>query len=167
MDILQEMRGQGLDVNSFVSLPPLVYYPVTFPDLNTFVKLPPLRVPLSMVLHFMFKTKVGCVWRWSDARLLFPPTHSVCLSIHPSVHLSSCPWVRFCLDDISWTAEPFLSKLGIVAYYDEAESHAKILVHYLQCLGHKEGLYNQNMTISNISSKVLDHLQPNLFDSTS
>lgn len=59
LDLLQEMRGQGLDVSSFVSLPPLIYYPVTFPDLNTYVQLPPLRVPLSMVLHFMFKTKVG------------------------------------------------------------------------------------------------------------
>ena len=31
----------------------------------------------------------------------------------------------------------------------------KNMVHYLQCQGHSEGLYNQNMTISVVSSKLL------------
>ena len=38
----------------------------------------------------------------------------------------------------------------------------KKLVHYLQCQGHSEGLYNQNMTIFTISSKLLVNFQPNL-----
>jgi hypothetical protein len=59
LDLLSEMRGKGLDINSYVRLPPLIYHPVTFPELNTFIELPALRVPKSMVLHFMFKTKVS------------------------------------------------------------------------------------------------------------
>ena len=50
----------------------------------------------------------------------------------------------------------------MVACYHEAKCHAENLVQYLQCQGHSEGLYNQNMTISTISSKLLVHLQSNL-----
>ncbi|XP_076459006.1 uncharacterized protein LOC143292527 isoform X2 [Babylonia areolata] len=56
VDILEQMRNTALGVDTYVSLPPLVYYPVTFPDFNSYVTLSPLRVPLAMVLHFMFKT---------------------------------------------------------------------------------------------------------------
>ena len=54
------------------------------------------------------------------------------------------------------------TKLDMVVCYHEAMCHAEKLVHYLQCQGHSEGLYNQNMTIFTISSKVLVRLQPNL-----
>ena len=37
----------------------------------------------------------------------------------------------------------------------------KQLVPYRQRQGHGEGLYNQNFTISTISSKLLVRLQPN------
>ena len=40
-------------------------------------------------------------------------------------------------------------------YYHETMCHAEKLVHYLQCQDHSEGLYNQNMTISTISSGLL------------
>ena len=53
-------------------------------------------------------------------------------------------------------------KLGIVVYYHEAVCHAEKLVHYLQCQGHSDGLYNQNMTICTVSAKLLVCLQPNL-----
>ena len=47
-------------------------------------------------------------------------------------------------------------------YYHEANYEAeKKLVPYRQCQGHNEGLYNQNMTISTMSSKLLVRLQPN------
>ena len=50
--------------------------------------------------------------------------------------------------------------------YGDAASCARVscrkLVHCLQCQGHSEGLYNQNMTISTLSSKLLVCLQPNL-----
>ena len=36
----------------------------------------------------------------------------------------------------------FLTKHGFVVYYP-----AEKLVHYLQCQGHSEGLYNENMAI--------------------
>ena len=65
--------------------------------------------------------------------------HFVCLS----VRLSFCPCIRVCLDDISWTTEPFLTKLGMMVYYHMAVCRAEIFVHYLQCQGHSEGLYNQ------------------------
>ena len=50
----------------------------------------------------------------------------------------------------------------MVAYYPEAECHAEKVVHYLQCQGHSEDLYDQNVTIFAISSKLLVRLQPNL-----
>ena len=39
--------------------------------------------------------------------------------------------------------------------HQKPEWHAEKLVHFVQCQGHSEGLYNQNMTISTISSKLL------------
>ena len=50
----------------------------------------------------------------------------------------------------------------MVVYYHKAMCHEQKLVHYLQCQGHSEGLYNQNMTISTLFSKLLVRLQPNL-----
>ena len=50
----------------------------------------------------------------------------------------------------------------MVVYYHEAMCHAGKFVHYLQGLGHSKGLYDQNMTIFTILSKLLVHLQPNL-----
>ena len=49
----------------------------------------------------------------------------------------------------------------VVNYY-EAVCPAQKLVHYLQCQGHNEGFYYENMTISTISSKLLVGLQLNL-----
>ena len=56
----------------------------------------------------------------------------------------------------------FFTKLGIVVYYHESMCRAEKLVHYLQYQGHSEGLYNQDMTISTISFKLLVCLQPSL-----
>ena len=50
----------------------------------------------------------------------------------------------------------------MVVYYHEAMCHVGKLVHYLQCQGHSEDLYDQNVTIFAISSKLLVRLQPNL-----
>ena len=50
----------------------------------------------------------------------------------------------------------------MVVYYYEAMCHAETLVHYLQCQGHSEGLYNQHVTIFTIFSKLLVCLQFNL-----
>ena len=81
--------------------------------------------------------------------------HFICLS-------AVCPSALVCPDDIFLTAQPFLTRLVIVMYYHEAVCHAEKLVHCLQCQGHSEGLYNRNMTIPTISSKLLVCLQPNL-----
>ena len=43
----------------------------------------------------------------------------------------------------------------MVVYYHGAECLAEKLVHYLQCEGQGEGLYNENLAISNVSSKLL------------
>ena len=53
------------------------------------------------------------------------------------------------------------TKLGIVVCYRVNVSCGKISS-YLQCQGHSGGLYNQNMTVFTISSKLLVHLQPSL-----
>ena len=57
-----------------------------------------------------------------------------------------------------------LTKLCMVVYYHEPMCHAGKLVHYLQCQSDREGLYNQNMTIFTVSSKLQIQLQPNWFD---
>ena len=46
--------------------------------------------------------------------------------------------------------------------HHKPKCHAEKLVHCVQCQGHSEGLYNQSMTISVVSSKLLVGLQPNL-----
>ena len=50
----------------------------------------------------------------------------------------------------------------MVVYYHELVCHAEKFAHRLQFQGHSEGLYNQNMTISTLSSTLLVHLQSNL-----
>ena len=50
----------------------------------------------------------------------------------------------------------------MLVYYYEVVCYAEKLVYCLQSQGHSEGLRDQNMTISTISSKVLVCLQPNL-----
>ena len=50
----------------------------------------------------------------------------------------------------------------MVVYHYKANCQAEKLVHYRQRQGHNGGLYNQNMTISTISSKLLVRLQSNL-----
>ena len=74
------------------------------------------------------------VWRW----LYLPPPplriytgggggiileSLCCLSVYPSVRVSICPCVRSCPLNISWTTQPFFTKLGIVVYYHEAMCH--------------------------------------------
>ena len=54
----------------------------------------------------------------------------------------------------------------MAVYYHEAVSRAEKLGHCLQCQGHGKGLYNQNMTIFTISSRLLVCSQSNLVDST-
>ena len=51
---------------------------------------------------------------------------------------------------------------GYAARDKVPECHAENFVHYLECEGHSEGLYNQNITIFNTSSKLLARLQRNL-----
>ena len=83
-----------------------------------------------------------------------------------SVHLSVCTSVRVSDHVCSIFPEPFnpffFTKFGIVLYCHEMIFHAEKFVHYFQCQGHREGLYNQNLTIFTISSKLLVHLQLNL-----
>ena len=50
----------------------------------------------------------------------------------------------------------------MVVYYHEAICLAEKLVHYLQCQGHSESVYNQNWTVFTISAKLLIRLQLNL-----
>ena len=50
----------------------------------------------------------------------------------------------------------------MVMQHHKPEYHAEKVVHCVQCQGHSKGLYNQNMTISVVSSKLLVSLQPKL-----
>ena len=50
----------------------------------------------------------------------------------------------------------------MLVQHHEPECHAEKLVHSVQCRGRREGFYNENMTMSVVSSKLLVCLQPNL-----
>ena len=50
----------------------------------------------------------------------------------------------------------------MVMQHHKPECPAEKLIHCIQCQGHSEGLYNQNITISVVSSELLVRLQPNL-----
>ena len=72
-----------------------------------------------------------------------------CIGTTPSVILSVCPVMSACyLLNCS-------TKCGMVVYYHKSVFHAEKLVHYHQCHGHSKGLYNQNITIFTLSSKLL------------
>ena len=66
-------------------------------------------------------------------------------SVGLSVHLS-----RFCLDCTFCTAQPFVTKLGIMVYHHEPECLAERWVRCLQGQGHKEDSFDQNVTVSTI-----------------
>ena len=70
--------------------------------------------------------------------------------------------VNVCLYDIFWITVHFVTKFGMVMRHYEPECHAEKLVHPVQWQSHSKGLYNQNMTISVVSSKLLVGFQPNL-----
>ena len=70
--------------------------------------------------------------------------------------------VNVCLDDSFCTTEHFVTKPGIVIQHHKQEHHAEKLVHCFQCQGHSEDLYDQNIIIFLVSSKLLVGLQPNL-----
>ena len=74
--------------------------------------------------------------------------------------------VQSCPLSISWTTQLFFTKFGIVVYYHEAMCHVAKLVHCLQCQGHSEGLYNQNMTFLLCLLYCLVICNETLFDST-
>ena len=50
-------------------------------------------------------------WSLCPPLPIYPPG-DILESLWPPVHLSSCPCVPVCSDDISWTAQPFLTRLG-------------------------------------------------------
>ena len=54
----------------------------------------------------------------------------------------------FCVNDIFRTAQPFLSKLGIVKHHHELERCATKLVCYLQRHGYSEDSYSQVVTFN-------------------
>ena len=91
---------------------------------------------------------------------------ALCLSarlyICPSVILSVCQIFcrRYLLNRSTIFNQTWYG--GLVSQGGVSGTHTKKMVHYHQCQGHSEGFYNQNMTISTISSKLLVCLQPNL-----
>ena len=70
--------------------------------------------------------------------------------------------MNICADYIFGTADHFDTKLGMVMKRCEPECHAEKVVRCLQCRGHSEGSYVENMTICAVSSKLLVGLQPDL-----
>ena len=61
-------------------------------------------------------------------------TLSVCPAVCPSVVLSMCPL------SISWTAQPFMTKLGMLVYYHKVMCHAEKLAHFSSMSRSQQGL---------------------------
>ena len=70
--------------------------------------------------------------------------------------------VNVCPDNISSEPQNTLSPNMVCLYSIISQSVMQKNWSTVQCQGHSEGLYNQNMTISVVSSKQLVGLQPNL-----
>lgn len=88
----------------------------------------------------------------------FGVTMCVCLSACPSVCMSGF------VQKIS--SEPFsfivyFYKLSMLVHYRWPGCHAKTLGCYLRGQGHSEGLHNQHMNVSAISSQLMILFQPN------
>ena len=117
-----------------------------------------------------------------------PPPHmyiGITLYVCQSIRLKFCQCVLIVSAQYRLNIY-FLNKLDMVVYYYMTICHVENLIHCLQCLspdvilcgwlglkhqltkknlqcqGHSEGLYNWNMTIFVVSSKLLVSLQPNL-----
>ena len=71
--------------------------------------------------------------------------------------------VNVCPDDIFQIAKHLVTKLGTVMHHHKPEFSAKRSVCNFQGQGHSKGSYDQNMTVSTISSELLIPLLPNLF----
>ena len=70
--------------------------------------------------------------------------------------------VNICLDNIFWTAEYFVAELGMVTQHHEPVCCAeKKKVWYCQGQCYSEDVYDQNLTLSTISSELLISWQPN------
>lgn len=69
-----------------------------------------------------------------------------CLSVH--VH-------GFCAEDTLSTAQPFVTKPGVMMRHHELQCHVTRLGCYLQGHGHSDGLYCLNVTVSTGSSKLI------------
>ena len=63
---------------------------------------------------------------------------------------------------VGMISEHFVTKPGTVMQHHKPEYHAEKLFHCVQCQRNSKGLYNQNMTISVVSSKLLVGWQPHL-----
>ena len=75
--------------------------------------------------------------------------------------------LNICLDDIFRTTEHFVTKLGMVMQHYEPECHVQKELFAVVKVKVTEGSYDQNTTLSTISSELLTLLQPNLVYDTS
>ena len=71
--------------------------------------------------------------------------------------------VNVCPDDIFWTVEHFVTKLGMVMQHHEPECHAgkRMFSIFKVKVTARAHNYNQNMALSTISSELLISWQPN------
>lgn len=78
----------------------------------------------------------------------------ITMSIYPSAH----PFV--CQGFVHWTTQPFVTSLDMAVHHREVECRVTKMGCCLQGQGHSEGLCNQTITVSTISSKLIILLQP-------
>ena len=79
------------------------------------------------IMYLLYHWSLGSQTRCADLLLIITKSSTtkwayirITPSVCPSVPLSFCPCVGVCLDNISWTAQPFLTKLCIVVCYYKA-----------------------------------------------
>ena len=121
----------------------------TLRSLQSWEYVSPFWPAVGFCVLYLYPLLCNEVWREGYNGI----TVSVCLSVRV---------FGFCPDDIFWIAQPRLTKVCMVVNYHESECHAQKPVRYFQGQVHSEGLYDQNMTVSTISSRLLVHFQPDL-----
>ena len=97
--------------------------------------------------------------QWMFVKMIPSEPQNLFFFFYQTGYGDATSWVRVSsginLFPIFQITKHFVTKLGIVMHHHKLECHTKRFVCYFQGQGQNKGLYDQNMTVSTISSKLL------------
>ena len=148
----------------YIIMGPCVMQKNWFTIFNVKVTVRAYITKLWLFLLYLLNCWSICNQTWYDSTTSYPRVFCAKIGFLDSRSRSQQRFkmlVNVCPDNIFWTTDHFDTKLDMVRQHHEPKCHEEKLVCCLQCQGHSEGLYNQNMIISTLSSNLLVCLQPN------